>query len=192
MPGLNNWNDVQEVGELQPADWHTMKQVGGALAIANGEFIAYVGYDGSYTPEATDLIPGNRANTIVERNGRAIIGTLRTSHPTRGVNGAIDTEVPLAQVGDDGEIFFANMADSQPVTRFPGGGKVNPGGVANEITEVNFFEWEEGASSWIDKQSVGNLALFGVYNAESGKNGVYSYGRKRKNHPFVLNLEEKL
>jgi hypothetical protein len=84
------------------------------------------------------------------------------------------------------------MTDSIPVTRFPGGGKVNPGGVANSIKEVNFFEWEEGASSWIDKQSVGNLSLWGVYGATSGYNGIYTYGRKSKNQPFVLNLEYEL
>ena len=158
----------------------------------NKEFLAYVGYDGSFTPEATDLIPGNITKTIVERNGRAIMGTVRASDTSRGVNGAIDSEVPLAQVGSDGELFYANMNDSIPVTRFPGGGKVNPGGVCNSIKQVNFFEWEEGASSWIDKQSVGNMALFGVYNADTGKNGVYTYGRKRKDNPFVLNLEYAL
>ncbi|GAG43271.1 unnamed protein product, partial [marine sediment metagenome] len=35
----------------------------------------------------------------------------------------------------------------------------------------------------------GNMALFAVYNADSGKGGIYSYGRKNKNHPFVLNLD---
>lgn len=166
-----------------------MVQIGGAIFIANGPTLAMVGYDDSYTNNALDLIPGNLAKTLVERNGRAIIGTYRAADPDKGINAAIDTEVPLAQIGDDGEIFFANMADSLPVKRFPGGGKVNPGGVANEVEQVNFFEWEQEALSWIDKQSVGNLALWGVYDADSGTNGVYSLGRKNKNHPFVLNLE---
>lgn len=192
ISGRSDWNDVEIVGSLTSADWHTMKQAGGALVIANGSFLAYVGYDGSFSSEVTDLVPGNLAKTLVERNGRAIIGTVRSSDTTRGVNGAIDCEVPLAQVGDDGEIFYANMTDTIPVTRFPGGGKVNPGGVANMVKEVNFFEWEEGASSWIDKQSVGNLSLWGVFDGDSGKNGVYSYGRKAKNQPFVLNLDYEL
>lgn len=192
ISGRDDWNDVITVGSLTSADWHTMKQTGGALAIANGSLLGYVGYDDSFTPESTDIVPGNLIKTIIERNGRAIMGTVRSSDTTRGVNGAIDCEVPLAQVGDDGELFYSNMADSIPVTRFPGGGKVNPGGVANFIKEVNFFEWEEGASSWIDKQSVGNLSLWGVYGADSGKNGVYTYGRKSKNHPFVLNLDYAL
>ena len=189
ISGRSDWNDVEIVGNLTSNDWHTMKQAGGALVIANAGLLAYVGYDGSFSNEVTDIIPGNLSKTIVERNGRAIIGSVRASDPDRGVNGAIDCEVPLAQVGSDGEIFYANMTDTIPVTRFPGGGRVNPGGVTNQVTEVNFFEWEEGASSWIDKQSVGNLSLWGVFDATSGKNGVYSYGRKAKNQPFVLNLE---
>lgn len=196
LPGLANWNDVNTTGSgtwpktnLETADWHTMREAGGSLIIANREFLALVGYDDSYTNEAVNLIPGNIVKTIVERNGRTIAGTGRPSDPNKGINAAIDSEVPLAQVGDDGEIFYANMSDSIPVTRFPGGGKVNPGGVCNEIEQVNFFEWEQDALSWIDKQAVGNMALFGVYNATEGKGGVYSYGRRKKDHPFVLNLE---
>ena len=190
IPGRADWNDVTEVNNnLESADWHTMKQIGGALKIASGDKIALVGYDDSYTNEALDLIPGNISKTIVERNGRAIIGTYKVGDPNKGINGAIDAEYPLAQVGDDGYIYFANMTDTMPAKRFPGGGRVNPGGVANEIDPVEFFEWEETALSWIDKQSVGNMALFGVFDAEAGKNGIYTYGRKVKNKPFALNLE---
>lgn len=189
IPGQLNWNDVITVGNLVSSEWHTMREAGGALMICNKEFVAYLGYDGSFTPEAVDLIPGNIAKTIVERDGRAVFGTVRASDTSRGVNGAIDSEVPLAQVGTDGEVFYANMIDSIPVLRFPGGGKVNPHGVTNLVDQVNFFEYEEGASSWTDKQSVGNLSLWGVYGATSGYNGVYSLGRKKKNQPFVLNLE---
>lgn len=197
MPGRADWNDVDaDEGwpkqNLESADWHTMRECGGSLIIANGPYLALVGYDSSYTNEALDLIPGNIAKTIVERNGRTIVGTGRVLNATKSINAAIDTEVQLAQVGDDGEIFYANMTDSVPVKRFPGGGKVNPGGVCNEIEEVNFFEWEQIALTWIDKQAVGNLALFAVYDADSGKGGIYSYGRKNKNHPFVLNLDHQL
>jgi hypothetical protein len=193
LPGLSNWNDVETVASnLTSADWHTMRECGGSLIIANGPYLALVGYDDSYTNEALDLIPGNIAKTIVERNGRTIVGTSRLLDATKSINAAIDTEVPLAQVGDDGELYFANMTDSMPIKRFPGGGKVNPGGVCNEVEQINFFEWEQTALSWIDKQSVGNLALFAVYGADEGKGGIYSYGRKNKNHPFVLNLEYQL
>ena len=192
LPGLSNWNDVTTVGNLTSADWHTQREAGGALVITNGSKLAMVGYDGSFTDEALNLIPGNLSKTIVERSGRSIIGTVRASNTSQGVNGAIDSEVPLAQIGNDGNVFFANMTDTIPVIRFPGGGKVNPSGVANEVSPVNFFEWEQNALSWIDKQSVGNMALFGVFGADAGKNGVYTYGRRRKDHPFVLNLEYAL
>jgi hypothetical protein len=193
IPGRADWNDAEVVdSNLDSADWHTMKQIGGGLKIANRDKLALVGYDDSYTNEALDLIPGNYAKTIVERNGRAIVGTYSPFNPTGGINGAIDTEYPLAQIGDDGDIYYANMADSMPAKSFPGGGKVNPGGVCNQVDQVNFFEWEETALSWIDKQTVGNMALFGVYGADEGHNGVYSYGRKRKNALFVLNLDYNL
>lgn len=193
IPGLSNWNDVETVGQnLNSTDWHTMKQVGGALMIANGPWLAMVGYDNSYTNEALDIIPGNVCKTLVERNGRVIIGTYKEGFPLKGINGAIDSEVPLAQVGDDGEIYFNNMSNGLPVKVFPGGGIINPGGIASYIDNINFFEWEQNSLSWIDKQSIGNLAIFGVYNASSGKNGIYTYGRTNKNKPFVLNLDYKM
>lgn len=196
IPGNSNWNDVN-VGDwpktnLTAAESHMMREAGGSLIIANGPYLALVGYDESYTNQALDLIPGNLAKTIVERNGRTIVGTYRAGSPEKGVNAAIDSEYPLVQIGENGEIFYANMSDSVPVKRFPGGGRVNPGGVANQIEQVNVFEWEQNALSWIDKQEIGNLSLWGVYDAESGKGGVYSYGRKNKNHPYVLNLEYAL
>ena len=193
IPGLSNWNDVETVGtNLTSSEWHTMRECGGSLIIANNKYLALVGYDGSYTNEALDLIPGNIAKTIVERNGRTIVGTSRQSDPSKSINASIDTEVPLSQVGEDGQIYFANMTDSIPVKRFPGGGKCNPGGVCNSFEQINFFEWEQNALSWIDKQAVGNLAMFGVYSADEGYGGVYSYGRTDKNKPFTLNLDYSL
>jgi len=197
LPGLSSWNDVETVASsasgtgaaLESADWHTMREAGGALMICNGNFLAMVGYDESYTNEALDLIPGNIAKTIVERDGRTIVGTARASDPTKAINGAIDAEIPLAQVGDAGELHYANMQDSIPIRKFPGGGKVNPSGVANKVDQVNFFEWEQTALSWIDKQSVGNMPIWAVYGADTGKGGIYSYGRNNKNHPMMMNLD---
>lgn len=196
IPGLSNWNDVNTTGvgtwpktNLESATWHTMTEAGGSLIIANRQYLALVGYDDSYTNEALNLIPGRLANVVIERNGRSIVGTARAGNPNRGVNGMIDSELPLSQIGDDGEIFYSDMNNSIALKSFPGGGKVNPGGVTNEVDQVDFFEWEQNALSWIDKQSVGNMALFGVYNATTGRNGIYSYGRKKKNAPFVLNLD---
>jgi len=193
LPGLSDWNDAEIVASnLNSSVPHTMKQVGGALHIANGSWLAYVGYDDSYTNEGLDLIPGNIAKTVIERDGSSIIGTYRSIDEDRSVNGAIDSELPLVQVGDEGELFYADMVNSLAIKQFPGGGKVNPGGVCNEIEQVTLFEWEETSLSWIDKQTFGNMALFAVYGADTGYNGVYSYGRKNKNHPITLNLDHQL
>lgn len=199
IPGNATWNDVDVPGTVQgdtwpktnlsSADWHTMKVVAGDTMIANGPSLAMAAYDDSYTNEALDLIPGNLAKTLVERSGRAVIGTVRASDPSNGVNAAIDAEVPLAQVGTDGQLFYANLVDSIAVKRFPGGGRCYPGGVANQISQVNFFDWEVDALSWIDKQTVGNMALFGIFGADVGRGGLYSVGRKNKNQPFVMNLD---
>lgn len=190
LPGLSNWNDVETVSSsLTSATWHTMAICEGALMIANGNTLAMVGYDASFTTEAVRLAPGDVATTVVERNGRTIAGTAKLSNPSRSVNAAIDSEFPLAQIGEDGEIYFANMSESMPARKFPGGGKVNPGGVCNLVESVNFYEWEQTALNYINKQAVGFLALWAVFDAEEGKGGIYSYGRKYKDHPFVLNLE---
>lgn len=196
IPGRADWNDIDQGlpdyprTNLSAQLWHTMKVVAGDVAIANGSQLAMVFYsDNSYTNEAVDYIPGNITKTIVERVGRSVAGTYRASDPDKGINAAIDAEQPLAQVGNDGGLFFANLIDSVPALRFPGGGKVNPGGVCNELDQVNFFEWEVTALSWISKQSVGNMSLWGVYGADSGYNGIYSYGRKSKDENTALNLD---
>ena len=190
LPGAGDWSDVEEIADnLTGTDWHTMKQIGGANYIANGSKLALVGYDDSWTNEALDIIPGRLIKTIIERNGRAVSGTYPAGYPNKGVNGAIDCEYPLIQIGDDGNLFYANFTDSMPVKRFPGGGRVNPGGVANEVAEVEIFDWVFGADSWLDRQSLGNMSIWGVFDADSGKNGLYYYGRKNKEQPFTLNLE---
>ena len=193
LPGSSTWGDVTEIANnLTGTDWHTMKQIGGANYIANGSKLALVGYDDSYTNEALDIVPGNLIKTIIERNGRAVVGTYKAGYLNKGVNGAIDCEYPLTQIGNDGELFFANFADSMPVKHFPGGGRVNPGGVTNEVDQIEIFDWVFGADSWIDKQSLGNMSLWGVFDADTDRNGVYTYGRKNKEQPFTMNLEYAL
>lgn len=202
IPGNSNWNDVDVApGVILGDHWpkinlnsgvpHTMRQSGGSLLICNGSWLALVGYDDSYTNEAVDFIPGNISKTLVERQGRAITGTVRDSDPTNGINAMIDSEVPLAQVGD-GWIYYSNLSDSIPVKSFPGGGKCNPGGVVNKINQSYIFEWEQNALSWISKQAVGNLAMFAIYDADVGMGGIYSYGRTNKNKPFTLNLDHQI
>jgi hypothetical protein len=194
VPGRSDWNDVDEGDDwpktnLNSADYHTMVVAAGQLHIANRSWLALVGLDESFTNESLNLIPGNYVKTLVERGGRVNIGTFRNSDPNKGINAAIDCEIPMAQVGDEGELYYANMVDSVPIKQFPGGGKCNPGGVTNQTDQVNFFEWESTALSWIDKQSVGNMSMWGVHSATTNYNGVYSYGRKNKNHPFTMNMD---
>lgn len=193
LPGSATWNDVTTIADnLTGADWHTMKQIGGANYIANGSKLAVVGYDDSWTNEALDIIPGNVIKTLIERNGRAVVGTYKAGYPNKGVNGMLDSEVPLSQIGDNGELFFANFTDSMPVKRFPGGGKVNPDGVANLIDQIEIFDWVFGADSWVDKQTMGNMSMWGVFGGDSGKNGIYFYGRENKEQPFTMNLEYEM
>lgn len=192
IPGSSVWSDVETIADnLTGSEWHTMKQIGGANVICNYDKLALVGYDDSYTNESL-LLPGDVSKTLVERNGRAVVGTHKPGFSNKGVNAMIDCEVPLAQIGDNGELFYANFTDTMPVKRFPGGGRVNPGGVTNEVDQVQIYDWEQGASSWIDKQTLGNLSLWGVFDADENKNGVYVYGRKNKEQPFTLSLEYAL
>src|SRR3990167_1055715 len=193
LPGASDWSDVTEIANnLTGTDWHTMKQVGGANYIANGSKLALVGYDDSWTNEALDIIPGRLIKTIIERDGRAVEGTYPAGYPNKGVNGAIDCEYPLIQIGDDGNLFYADFSDTMPVKRFPGGGRVNPGGVANEVDQIEIFDWVFGADSWVDRQTLGNMSIWGVFDADTGKNGLYYYGRKNKEKPFTMNLEYAL
>jgi hypothetical protein len=110
LPGASDWSDVTEVADnLTETDWHTMVQVGGANYIANGNWLALCGYDDSWTNEALDLIPGNTIKSLIERSGRAVIGTFKTGYPNKGTNAMIDAEYPLSQIGDDGNIFYTNQ-----------------------------------------------------------------------------------
>lgn len=193
IPGRADWNDVTTIdSNLENTTDHFAVQSGGALYIANRSFLALYGYDNSYTNEALDLIPGNLARTLVERKGRVNIGTYPQGNPEKGTNAAVDCEFPLAQIGNEGEVYFSNMVDAVPYKKFPGGGQVKAGGACNEIDQSGFFDWDGSALSWIDKQTVRNISYWGVYNAEVGYGGIYSIGRKNKNHPFAMNLEHKL
>ena len=193
LPGESDWSDVTQVGDNMTGDgWHTMAQVGGANYIANNSYLALCGYDGSWTNEALDLVPGNIAKTLIERSGRVVIGTHKPAFPNRGVNAMIDAEYKLSQVGDDGELFYTDFTNSMPVKRFPGGGRVNPGGAANEVERIELFDWESTALSWVDKQTMGNMSLWGVFGADATRNGLYSYGRKNKEQLFTMNLDQAL
>lgn len=168
---------------------HTMKQVNGTLQICNGNVMAMVGYDLSYTNLSLQLIPGHTAKALLERGLDVIIGAARVDSadksmifawdqialnynskkiiPVKSINALIDTDRPLAQVGTNGALYYADFLNVLPITYFTGGGQVNPSGVENDQ----------------------GLALFGVFGNGTGNTGIWSYGKKRNNSPYALNLE---
>lgn len=201
IPGNTSWTDVDAnvvVGattytypktNLTSSSNHFMCQAAGSLMIANEDWVAKVGYDGSYTTGALNIFKRDYVKTIVERGNYVIFGCPNKAGEPKGtlfqwdnisdswntkkgvfsgvINALIDTEVPLAQVGTDGQIYYSDLSSGLPIIKIPGGGYCNPGGVAND----------------------GNLALFGIYGNSDNNNGIYSYGRKELNLNKTLNLE---
>lgn len=198
IPGLSNWTDVDATitattypKTITSATWHTMKPINGNLLITNASEIAMVAYDTSYTAIALSLTPGNLSKCLMEHKGYAYIGNTKSDSaqnaemfvwdtaqslnwnakntvPTLAINAFINAEYPLMQVGTSGQILLADIANyTLPLVSFPGGGQVNPDAV----------ELDNG------------VALFGSYGNGTGKAGIYSYGRKKKNANLVLNLE---
>lgn len=201
IPGSSDWSDVNDdivvnsatytypKTDLDPTTWHTMNIGNGALNICNGDKLALVGWDGSYTNESVRFLPRTTTNTIIEYGLNLIVGTGFDGDERKGylfdweqsalsyigkdlvpgsVNSMVKTEILLMQLGDDGGLFFSGSDVELPSVKFPGGGKTNPHAAVN------------------DK----GLALFGVYGAsDSTMNGIYSYGRQKKNGSFALNLE---
>lgn len=199
IPGASNWSDVDASAgspaqtypktNLTSATWHTMKQVNGALVGVNYNTLFLVGFDESYTNNALQMIPGNIGKTLIEEGINAKIAANRADNseqcviyvwdgdalnyndkmqlPFKDINALINSEISIAQYGTAGQLYFFGDTSKLPVTAFPGGGQVDPAGV----------DLDSG------------LALFGVYGNGTGKTGIYTYGRKRKNADFVLNLE---
>ena len=172
------------------AVWHPMKAAMGQFNIGNAEGLATLTYAAAFDPFDLNIIPGNLINCLEERDDYLLIGSekldlseeghlwswittatnwvQKKKLPIQGVNSLIDTELKLAQGGDDGEIFFSDLLNSVPVAIVPGGGKTNPGGVTIH----------------------NDLAAFGFYGATYP--GIWTYGRKHKNRPFALNQSYRL
>lgn len=195
--GTGVWTDVDATvngqtypkTDLDSATWHTMVEALGELMIANNDKVAMVGYDDSYTKEALLLTPSQEVTALLERDNLLLVGTKRTDQkeagylftwettalswlqkrkiPTKGINAMIDTEMTLMQGGDNGDIYFSDLANVMPITQFPSGGQVNPDGV----------------------DSYKGMALFGVFGGDSDKTGIYTFGRKAKNAKIALNLD---
>ena len=172
------------------AAWHQMINSQGALVIGNGEGLSHFSFDSVFDPLKLNIRPGNLIKALEERDDYTIIGSERWDNseeghiwswidtvtnwvqkkriPVKGVNAIITTERMLIQGGDEGEIFFSDFVNAVPLHAIPGGGRVNPSGVA------------------IDN----DLALFGFYGGTYP--GLWSYGRRMKNRPDALNYQYRL
>ena len=191
-----NWTNVEIdwYKLLTPADWHTMENACGNLMICNGLYLAMIDYTANFTPEALNIRPENLTKCLEERDDNVIIGSTRADNDERGyiwswittalnwiqkkkiaapgINSLIYTEYPILQAGNNGQLFFSDFTNVVPLHSVPGGGRSNPGGVCEDE----------------------NLALFGMYNSmvTTAYPGIWSYGRKNKNRPNVLNYEYRL
>jgi hypothetical protein len=182
---------------LTSTSWHTMANTNGVLEICNGNLMALVGYDLSYTNNALALIPGNSAKCVLERSKYGIIGCTRSDGKDEtdlfswdgiglhwndkgitkfgGLNCMIDTEIALAQIGTEGQLYITDFKTPVPFRQIKGGGHSNPDAVASYhgMALMGIF---------------GNTYLTnGVY-----ANGVYAIGRLNKNAPLVIDLEYQL
>lgn len=198
------WNDVNTVPtgswpktNLTSADFHTMAMANGVMQICNGNLMALVGYDMSYTNNSLELIPGNASRLVLERGKYAVIGCRRIDGKDEtqlfdwdgiglswndkeiikfgGINSMIDTEIALAQIGTNGQLYVTDFNTPVPFRQIRGGGKSDPDGMC----------------------SYHGMALVGIYgntNLINGHyaNGIYTVGRINKNAPLVLNLEYQL
>jgi hypothetical protein len=198
------WNDVNAAStgswpktNLTSAPWHTMGMANGVLEICNGNLMALVGYDLSYTNNAVTLIPGNTAKCLVERGKYGIIGCNRVDNKDESaffswdgiglhwndkqvikfgnLNCMTDTEIALAQIGPNGQFYISDFNTPMPFRQIKGGGQSDPDGIT----------------------TYHGMALVGIYNntyLTNGvyANGVYAVGRVNKNAPLVLDLEYQL
>ena len=176
------------------AAWHQMINSQGALIIGNAEGLSHFSFDSVFDPLKLNIRPGNLVNALEERDDYTIIGsgrlddseeghiwswidlitgttaqwTQKKKIPVKGVNAIITTERMLLQGGDEGEIFWSDFVNAVSLHAIPGGGRVNPAGVA------------------IDN----DLAIFGFYGGTYP--GIWSYGRRMKNRPDALNFQYRL
>lgn len=194
------WTDVDATvngqsypkSNLTSTTYGMTRWINGNLLGLNGNTLYMVGYDDSYTNNALQLIPANIGKALIESgtdvkvlatrldsqqksmifywDGMAQNYNEKFQLPFANANTLIESEVGVVQFGTNGDLYFVGDTSRIPVTSFPSGGQVDP----------------EGADVY------GGLILLGVYGNGTGKTGIYSYGRKFKNAPFILNLEYQL
>lgn len=193
LPGDDQWGDVSQNWKtnLDNVDWHTMKAVAGSLYIANGQYLAQVGYDMSYTNNAFDLIPGNYLKCLDESESLVIMGSYRSDElqmgylwawaidalswqqkkpiPAEGINAMLEAELRMMQCGQEGGLYTCDFVNMIPLCKIPGEDSYcNPG----------------GADIW------DGMAHFGMYAGDYP--GIWSYGRKVRNRSMVLNYAYRL
>jgi hypothetical protein len=177
--------------------WHTMSIANGVLEICNGNLMAIVGYDLSYSNNGLALIPGNAATCVLERGKYGIIGCRKIDGKDETtlfawdgiglswndkeiikfskINSMIDTEMAIAQIGEEGQLYISDFNSPMPFRQIRGGGASLPDGIT----------------------SYKGMALLGIHGNTNSLNsvlatGIYSIGRVNKNAPLVLNLEYQL
>ena len=190
--GTGRWTDVvaDYKTTLDSADWHMMIPASGSLMVGNSNALAEIKFNGDFNATALNVRPGNIVKCLEERDDYVILGTGKQGQaeeghiwswittainwvqkkriPVKGVNSLVSAELMVLQGGDDGELFFSDFVNATPLNGLPGGGQTNPGGAAIE-----------------DDQ-----AVFGFFGGTYP--GIWSYGRKRKNRPFALNLPYRM
>lgn len=198
------WNNVNTASagtwpktNLTSVTFHKMAIANGALQICNNNLIALVGYDLSYTNNALALIPGNTAWDITERGKYGVIACRASDNKDQttffswdgiglswndkqivkfgGVNGIIDTEIALAQIGAEGQLYISDFTSQVPFRQIRGGGAMSVGSAA----------------------SYHGMALLGIYGntntiQDLNCDGIYTVGRVNKNAPLALNLDYQL
>jgi len=182
---------------LTSTDWHTMTIANGNLQICNKNVMALVGYDLSYTNNSLQLIPGNAARCVLERGKYAVIGCRNSTGKDEtnffawdgiglswndkqiikfgGLNSMIDTEIALAQIGDNGQLYVSDFNTPVPFRVIRGGGHSFP----------------DGMCAYHGMALVGISGNTNLMNAHYG-NGIYSVGRINKNAPLIVNLDYQL
>lgn len=193
LPGDDAWGDVTQNWKttLNSADWHTMANAGGQLNIANLDSLATIDYSSlAFNALALNVRPGNILKALEERDDYVIMGSYRLDQAeegylwswivtatswiqkkqiqAKGVNALISSELILMQAGNDGGLFYSDFKNAIPLHNIPGGGTVNPGGVA----------------------IINKLAAFGIYGGSN--TGIWTYGRSLKNRPYALNFAYRL